>query len=110
MDFGNSIGMDAAAGIKQPTRSNGPPDMSHVHEQETASTETASDRSTRTLVLEAIVNFVGFVVELADDLPFGSTRSSHAVRDVGLPDDVQYRLHGYVIREGWNVVGRTASP
>lgn len=46
--------------------------MSHAHEQETASSETASGRSTRKLALVAIINFVGFVVELAGGLLFGS--------------------------------------
>ncbi|MFC7074595.1 cation diffusion facilitator family transporter [Halovenus rubra] len=46
--------------------------MSHAHEQETARSETASGRSTRKLALVAVVNFVGFVVELAGGLLFGS--------------------------------------
>jgi len=46
--------------------------MSHAHEQESASSETPSGRSTRKLALVAVVNFVGFVVELAGGLLFGS--------------------------------------
>lgn len=46
--------------------------MSHAHEQETASSETVTGRSTRKLALVAIVNFVGFIVELAGGLLFGS--------------------------------------
>jgi cobalt-zinc-cadmium efflux system protein len=46
--------------------------MSHAHDQETASGERSTGRSTRSLALVAIVNFVGFVVELAGGLLFGS--------------------------------------